>query len=371
MTQDKYGNIEIDTSGYESSPIDEVLKDKKENTSPKTHRNWTSVLKENSEGTAFQQFLGNQGLSVFEAGVDDIKDYAEHVKEGNKESTVNAYLALLASFYSELRDLGVHDSNPAVYVLDTEDYEQAQVERNHHTVEEIGGFIGSVPEPRIQTAVLTLAKTGLRAGELCNLDLCCLHLDDPHYHDYLDERGVKLNQKIAERPDTMFIHSKIWAGSKMNGEERTDGNKRERETLIPVDSELKTSLLDWLSIRPDTESPAQPVFTTKSTQNKVYKRLRAANLHQNAIGKYAQEAGLAKPGQDSSDVDLHYFRHFFVTQMAKNRGDHSGGLDPMLIKYIRGDVLDDAILDIYTHDSWGVNVREEYLKNIYQFGIYD
>jgi hypothetical protein len=57
--------------------------------------------------------------------------------------------------------------------------------------------------------------------------------------------------------------------------------------------------------------------------------------------------------------------------MAKNRGDHDGGLDPMLIKYIRGDVLDDAILDIYTHDSWGVNVREEYLNNIYNFGIYE
>jgi integrase len=169
----------------------------------------------------------------------------------------------------------------------------------------------------------------------------------------------------------MFIHSEIWAEEEMNGEERVDGNKRKRETLIPVDRELKKSLIDWLSIRPDTKSPAHPVFTTKTTRNKEYKRLRGANLHRYAIGEYAQKAGLASPGQDSSDVDLHYFRHFFVTQMAKNRGDHDGGLDPMLIKYIRGDVLDDAILDIYTHDSWGVNVREEYLNNIYNFGIYE
>ncbi|PSP37977.1 hypothetical protein BRC71_08370 [Halobacteriales archaeon QH_7_65_31] len=102
----------------------------------------------------------------------------------------------------------------------------------------------------------------------------------------------------------------------------------------------------------------------------VYNRISGSSVYNYLINKMATEYGITEPGGSQSDVDLHYFRHFFRTQMKIHYGDHDGSLHDELMKYIRGDKLDDKVLEIYTHD-WAVNVREAYLDNIYKFGLFD
>lgn len=372
MTPDRYGNIEIDTSGYENDPVDEFLKNKKENTSPGTYTTWVNTLKQNSSSPAFQEFLHARQKKVVDATVTDLEDFLDKLRTNVSDSTIEERLSQLASFYEELRELGVHDSNPAAYVLDQEDFDTEPPDRDYHTVATIGKFIAAIPDPQFRTATLMLAKTGMRGGELCNIDMCCLHLDDERYkEDYLNHHDIELVNAISHRPDTIYIDSDVTNGDIVRGDKRKNGSKRQRDTIIPIDKELKRSLLDWLSIRPRTPNPAHPLFTTTVTVNGAHNRLTRSSLYNSVIKKYAREAGLAEAGDNREDVDLHYFRHFFTTQMAKHRGDHEGAIESSLIKFMRGDVLDDNILDIYTHDKWGVNVRGEYLKNIYHFGIYD
>lgn len=85
-------------------------------------------------------------------------------------------------------------------------------------------------------------------------------------------------------------------------------------------------------------------------------------------GRYAVEAGVI---EDASDEEFtpHWFRHFFTTQLQPGRGDHPRHLEPSMIKYLRGDVMED-IMGEYTHD-WGDTIRPAYEDAIYQFGLYD
>jgi hypothetical protein len=61
--------------------------------------------------------------------------------------------------------------------------------------------------------------------------------------------------------------------------------------------------------------------------------------------------------------------------MTKYRGDHNGALDGVLIKYTRGDKMDeesqDVLDEIYRYDSWTVNIHEEYLDNVHTFSLFD
>lgn len=369
---DRYGNIEIDTSGYEKNPISEFLENKKDETSEENYRFCKVVLGENRNKTGFQQFLNIHQISVFEATTDDLEDYAAYIRSQGVNKTTGKRLELVSALYARLRELGVHDSNPAAYVLDEGDFDRDPPERDYHTVAEIGDFIRWITDPQIKTIALLVSKTGIRAGEVTNIDLRCLNLDDSRYReDYLTHHGIELKDEVKTHPDTLYIVGDISAGEVVDGEERMDGNKRKRSTLIPIDRELKRSMLNWLSIRPRIDTTPQPLFTTEKTVNGEFKRISRDSIYGSLVRRYAVNFGLAEPGENSEDVDIHYFRHFFTTQMSKNRGDHDGGLDPMLVKYIRGDVIDDDILDIYSHDSWGVNVREEYLNNIYNFGVYE
>lgn len=92
------------------------------------------------------------------------------------------------------------------------------------------------------------------------------------------------------------------------------------------------------------------------------------------IAKDGTEYGI-RDGDNREDIDLHYFRHLFSTQMSQLRGDHDGSLNDVIIKYMRGNKMGDEqqdILDqVYHHDSWDVNIRDGYLENIYKFGLFD
>lgn len=372
MTGD-FGNIDVGESFSETDDLINAFMKRKRNagTSQENYNAIRVMLKENGSETAYKQFLEAHDIDPLDATVDDLYAYKNHLEE--KELTdggIDTYLGRVSVFYRYLRRIGIADSNPAGFVREEVDLDTDSPERVHITVDEMKSFIEFIDDPEYRAIALLLLKTGVRRGESLNIDLRCLHLDDPRYQrDYLDYHDISLHQEIANRPDSLYIYAEINEGDVVAGEERADGNKRERSTIIPIDEELKKALLEWLSIRPRTTAP-HPLFTATTVTDGELPRLTGTRLYKKLIRQYASEFGITNEGYDPTDVDVHYFRHFFSTQMRKGRGDHDGGLDQDLVKYIRGDVMDDDILDVYTHDSWGVNVREEYLNNIYTFDLY-
>jgi integrase len=211
-------------------------------------------------------------------------------------------------------------------------------------------FVRSIGHPFERAVVLTLLKTGMRVGELCNLDLRDVSLPA------VRELGVDVRPQLDGRGTALFVASEHSVGDVTNGERRTASNKRKRSTVVPIDDELRAVLLRWLAVRPDPISPAQPLFL--STRDNWGKRVTPHVVH-HVVEEHASNRGWYREGGGAEEnVTPHYFRHFFTTHLRDRTGDRG------IVKYLRGDVAGD-IIDTYTH-NWGDRVRETYESQIYR-----
>jgi integrase/recombinase XerC len=289
--------------------------------------------------------------AVSAAGRRECMAWVHSLRERFESSTIATYASYLNRFYEYMNRVGAFEANPMVLVMEElSESIDTNPTRRDISVPEMREFVGSIAHPLERAAVVTLLKTGMRVGELCNLDLRDCHLAVPE----LDLEWTP-RVELEQRPASLFVDSEPTRGRAVNGEERTASNKRKRETVIPVDDELRRALLEWLAIRPDPVSPADPLFL--DTRDSWGERLEPADVRY-VVEKHARDRGWYRTGGGATEnVTPHYFRHFFTTHLRDRTGDRG------IVKYLRGDVASD-IIDTYTH-NWGDQVRTVYERNIY------
>ncbi|UPV99804.1 tyrosine-type recombinase/integrase [Halorussus gelatinilyticus] len=287
--------------------------------------------------------------SVAEATRRDCMAWIHALRGRAAESTVATYASYLHRFYAYMNQVGEFDANPMALVVEEMDERiDTNPTRRDISVEAMRTFVADVTHPLDRAIVVTLLKTGMRAGELCNLDLRDLSLSG------LDHAT---RPQLDGKPDSMYVPPEPTVGESYNGEERSASNKRKRETVVPIDDELERTLKRWLAVRPDPISSAGPLFTT--TRENWGRRVTPAIVH-HVVTNHASDHGWHRQGGDAAEnVTPHYFRHFFTTHLRDRTGDRG------IVKYLRGDVAED-IIDTYTH-NWGDRVREVYEANIYRF----
>jgi len=156
-------------------------------------------------------------------------------------------------------------------------------------------------------------KLGNRKGETINLDLRCLNIAHPVFDQIIAKHDVNLDPRIRDRPDTILIYGNFTEDTEMpndstpgwegDGEVRKVGNKRKRDTgsVLPVDSELKTALIEWLLVRPPTfHHDLHPLFAIgaasvgRITSGTVAQRLWKKDSYVDSIRHFAQEESLEK-----------------------------------------------------------------------------
>lgn len=307
----------------------------------------------------FERFLADrpdsQRVDLSGATYRDCTAWIHSLRSEVSDGTVATYAAYLHRFYAYMTQVGVFDANPMALVVEEMD-EQVNTNPTRRDIDlpSMRQFMKDVSHPLDRAVIVTLLKTGLRVGELCNLDLRDLSLS-------VDLDGYDLNGRpqLDGRPRSLFVDTAPTRGSIVNGERRTASNKRKRTTIVPIDEELEDALCQWLAIRPDTLSPAEPLFVT--TGDNWGQRLTTDGVR-HVVESHAREAGWYHTGGGASEnVTPHYFRHFFTTHLRDRTGDRG------IVKYLRGDVGDDVI-ETYTH-NWGDRVREVYEENIYQLFV--
>jgi integrase len=296
----------------------------------------------------FEGFLEQRGTRPGDARHRECLAYVHRLRSRDvAPSTVATYASYLHRFYAYMNQVGVFDGNPMALVMEELD---ESVERNptrrELSVPAMRSFVSAISHPLDRAVIVTLLKTGMRAGELANLDLRDLHLPE------VDVGPTRAS--LEGRGATLYVSPEPTVGAEVNGEVRTAANKRKRETVVPVDGELARVLRRWLAVRPDPRSPAEPLFASTREWGK--------RLTPDAVGylvrEHAEAADWHRTGADASEnVTPHYFRHFFTTHLRDRTGDRG------VVKYLRGDVADDVI-DTYTH-NWGDRVREVYETNVY------
>ncbi|WP_089649702.1 tyrosine-type recombinase/integrase [Halobacterium hubeiense] len=299
-------------------------------------------------------FLAARDTPIEDATRGDCLKWIQSLREdGYAPGSIRTKAVHVNRFYGYMVQTGEFDENPMVVVMEEmSERGDASPTRRRIAVAEMREFVGSIRNPLHRAIVVVLAKTGIRVGELCNLDLRDVHLSNPAIEQYY---GVQPRAAVSDRENTLFVPSDVDVGDTVNGEQRTEGNKRHRDTRIPVDDEVERALVEWLAIRPDVESPAEPLFVNVSEnygQRLTSEMVRAyvTDLAR-ANGWYATGAGVEE------NVTPHYFRHFFTTEL-RQRTD-----DGYLVKYLRGDVGD--VMDRYTH-NWRELVAEPYSESVYQ-----
>ena len=305
----------------------------------------------------FESFLADrttgEATTPSEATHRDCMAWVHSLRGTVADSTVASYAAYLHRFYAYMTQVGVFEANPMTLVVEEMDETiEKDPQRREISVNRMRAFVADIHHPLDRALIVTLLKTGMRVGELCNLDLRDVALDDTEIDAAFETTP---RPQLDTRPDTLYVDSEPSRGVVVNGEERTASNKRKRPTVIPVDDELKTTLKRWLAVRPDSQSPAEPLFVYTAGEWGDRLTPRAVRT---VVSDHAREMGWYRTGGDASEnVTPHYFRHFFTTHLRERTGDRG------IVKYLRGDVAED-IIDTYTH-NWGDQVREIYAANIY------
>ncbi|WP_435073573.1 tyrosine-type recombinase/integrase [Halorubrum sp. HHNYT27] len=284
----------------------------------------------------------------------DCMSFVHSLRGDVADSTVATYAAYLHRFYGYMTELGAFEGNPMTLVMEemdeTVDKDPA---RRDISIPAMREFVAGIRHPLHRALIVTLLKTGMRVGECCNLDLRDVAVDDAEVREAY---AVGTRPALADRPNSLFVTPDATVGESMNGEVRTASNKRKRGTVIPIDDELARTLKEWLAIRPDSPSPADPLFV--GTAEGWGERLDPQAVR-HVVERYARDAGWYRTGGGAAEnVTPHYFRHFFTTHLRDRTGDRG------VVKYLRGDVADDVI-DTYTH-NWGDQVRETYEANVYR-----
>jgi site-specific recombinase XerD len=266
-------NMSSDTEVRDDSDADHVeyfLEDITfQGKSQRTQDAYERVLRE------FEAYLDGRTLTFETANHRDCMAWIHQLRGDVAESTVATYASYLHRFYSYMGEVGAFEENPMALVMEELDESiNTDPGRRDISVPAMRSFVDEVSHPLDRAIVVTLLKTGMRAGELCNLDRRDLFLADCD--------GTHRPQ-LDGRQDSLYVDSEQQQGATYNGETRRASNKRKRATTIPVDGELTQVLGRWLDVRPDPISPADPLFV--STTDKWGQRLTPTGSNNSLASK--------------------------------------------------------------------------------------
>lgn len=262
----------------------------------------------------------------------DVKQWIASMRARElKDRTVKNYINMVNGFYDHLIESPDfrHTFNPCARLSKKLPAGQTQTRRPFKTALDVAGLIKSITHPRDRCIVTMLAKTGVRRGELCGLDLTDADLNNDVLHirqHFNDTKGKLLN-----------------------------GRKNGETTDIPIDPELHKVLQVYIALRPRTSNPA--LFLTYDGA-----RLGGAGLGVALRGWVTRHWGSNGNGT-AEKVTAHWFRAFLTYELSVN------GCNPVVIAAIRGDRAA-KIQDFYTMQVLGFEkIKEEFLKAVPTFGL--
>ena len=251
-------------------------------------------------------------------------NFINYLRNERKDSIarVKYYFTALSSFYDFLVYAGYIKTNiiPIIRKRYLKQYKKDRtVKRKLLTVDEMASFINSIVDPRDKAIAILFAKTGIRRGELINIDI-----DDINWE----------NLSIRLKP-----------------------TPKRSNRIVFFDSECAVILKRWIKIREKLQANTKALFI-----NQQGDRLNRQGVYE-AVVKWAKRFGLYD--KNSSKLEDHFnphcFRHWFTTHLIRN------GMRREYIQELRGDARSEAI-DIYHHIDME-ELRKSYLACIPKLGI--
>lgn len=250
-----------------------------------------------------------------ENDVDDWKDRSLIPRQELSLGSVEEYLQFLKSFYTVLNEEDAFAGNPVRTPLSDfrTEYEDelGDPDRPYIPLTRLKTFMNWLDTPFARALWLLAFKLASRKGESINLDLRCLNIAHPIFDQIIAKHDVNLDPRVRDRPDTILIYGHFNGGTEIpndstpgwegDGEVREAGNKRKRDTgsVLPIDSELKTALIEWLLVRsPTLDRDLHPLFAIGSSSVRrpktqtVEDRLWRVDSYVDSIRRFQREESL-------------------------------------------------------------------------------
>lgn len=326
----------------------------------------------------FIEFLDENKYTIDDVNSDrEAREFCKHLNDhDNIESIASKrYAKLVANLFDFYNSRGYFGVDPFNQVVENYNFTASQSSSSPFeskirdvALTDLRQAIAPIESPLTLTIVILLLKTGIRASEACNIDMRDFTLDHPASDGLLKNESPRT--EIADSTDVLYIDQNRREGVEHRGEVRSGGNKRLKPTLIPIDNELKMTLIYWMSVCPPTTSPAKPLLRSFNN-GPVGQRMTRSGVFEYVKGWADQNGWRVELDEhhtkDDRNVNPHWCRHYFTNHMRSEvtREDLNYDIDVRsYVKALRGDVGDDVI-DTYTHidEPW---FREAYHENIYK-----
>jgi integrase/recombinase XerD len=273
----------------------------------------------------YMEFLDSRSKNPNNVNRDDLKDYLSFLQQrGLKQASIDKALSCLSSFYAFMVDDELISSNPIIpfrrrYLRKYKADNTSEV-RQIIDVEQASLLVNSTLNSRDKAILIILFKTGMRLGELCQLDVNNIDLK---------------NLTIKLKPTA----------------------KRSNRVLF-FDNETMEVLQAWLQFR----SKNNPKGSDALFLSRLGSRISSSEVDY-LVKKHAFRVGLHDPRSKRLEDRFtpHCCRHWNTTHLIR------AGMPRDFVKELRGDVRREAI-DIYNHID-KKELRESYLAHIPQLGI--
>lgn len=284
--------------------------------SPETIRSHRSNLR------TIAKFLNNQMLSFTDVDKTVLKDTLEYLRNERKVSqkTLESYFSALSRFYEYLVYEDLHPVNPVPsfrkrYLM-TYKKGHASHRRRLLSVEEMSSLINGVLEIRDKAIMAVLAKTGIRRGELMEIDV-----------EDVDLKGNSIKLKRSN-PYVFF------------------------------DEETAIILGRWLWVREGYARRGERALFVGEQGKRI-----GRNIVYGLVTRHAERFGFHDPDSDSGEDHFspQCFRHWFTTHLRRS------GLSREFLRELRGDSRREAI-DVSDHIDLD-ELRHAYLAAIPRLGI--
>jgi site-specific recombinase XerD len=240
--------------------------------SPVTIRNYLSDLRQFANWFEQINRMPPTPQAVTTLDVRDYRQYLLTVKH-NKANTINRHLASISRWLAWAVSTDQIDHNPSQQINGIREVNLSpkwltrpdegallrQVERGSQVVNTISAKRQAL---RNRVLVLLMLNTGLRAGEVCNLEIGDL--------------------EISDRKGDLFVRK----------------GKGRKQRHIPLNKQARKGLVDWLAIRPETE------------HTWVFLGQRGDQLSTSALRRIVSELAYAAK-LDPQEVSPHVLRHTF------------------------------------------------------------
>lgn len=186
----------------------------------------------------------------------------------------------------------VHDPN-----------EETENERWLPTVNEVRELTTSTRHPLEQLVISILAKTGIGVGELCNVNLEDIFLQDAAIRD-----AYQLQKPSWRTVDDPSLRVQVTTTTPYSAR-----RERAKTTVIPLDQELRCLLRRWLAVRPDEISASNPLLL--STRDSWGERISPAVVR-SVIKSRAKPLGMVGDNDQSNNMTPYRLRYFFAERFS-------------------------------------------------------